>query len=176
MCPLKTKTEKTMASLDMRVAATLAVPAFALAGCSVVPVAPDGTPLYPVPRNTPFVRVPAPIVPVPAPSSTVANARMSTVLTARRYPANEPAARSGMITGTVTNLMTGKGRFPMEFHGEILSGEATRVQGDEKRGVANAYGDRRSCMRCDYPMSLPYRSAGSCTLSSGEKYTVHLGG
>ena len=101
---------------------------------------------------------------------------MPTMLNARLYPANDLATQTGMMSGTVTNMMTGKGRFQLDYRGELLTGEATRVSGDERRGVANAYGTRGTYMSCDYKMNTPYQGAGSCTLSNGAKYEVHLGG
>lgn len=164
----------------MRLAVALAVPTIALSGCYVIPVAPDGTPIYPaVPVGVP---APALAVPAPAPYASVAPAPgvaaapYPTVLTARLYPSNDLAARHGMITGTVTNMMTGKGRFQMEYRGEVLVGEATRVDGDERRGVANAYGPQGTYMNCEYRMTTPRQGTGSCTLSNGERYSVHLGG
>lgn len=173
-----------MNTVSKRLVAALALPTIALAGCYVIPVAPDGTPIYPaVP-----IGVPAPAIVVPAPGVAPAHAYApgappaaavapsSAVLTARLYPANEQAAHEGMITGTVTNMMTGKGRFQMEYKGELLTGEATRVHGDERRGVASAYGPRGTFMSCDYQMTTPYQGAGTCTMSNGAKYSVHLGG
>jgi hypothetical protein len=72
-------------------------------------------------------------------------------------------------------MMTGKGRFQLDYRGEILTGEATRVSGDERRGVASAYGSRGTYMSCEYRMNTPYQGAGTCTLGNGAKYEVHLG-
>ena len=99
-----------------------------LAGCYVLPYAPDGQPPtpYPYPYTYPYSGAPwpAPVASAPAPL----------VLAARLYPANELAARTGVLSGTVTNLMNGKGRFQLQLRGETLQGEATRVDGDQKRG------------------------------------------
>jgi len=156
-----------MGSNSTRLATAIAAPAIVLAGCYIVPIAPDGTPMYPVPyAPPPQAGVAPPVVyggPAPA------------VLQARLYPANDIAIQTGMITGTVTNMMTGKGRFQMDYKGELLSGEATRVSGDERRGVASAYGPRGTYMSCEYRMSSPYQGAGSCTMSTGAQYQVHLG-
>ena len=100
---------------------------------------------------------------------------MPSLLQARLYPSNEVASQSGMLSGTVTNMMTGKGRFQLQYQGEVLVGEATRVQGDERGGVANAYGARGTYMNCSYRMTTPYQGTGTCTLSTGATYTVHLG-
>ena len=135
----------------------------ALTGCYVVPVAPDGTPLHGAALTVQVA--PAPVYATPAPS----------VLQARLYPSNEAATQSGMLAGTVTNMMTGKGRFHLVYQGETLVGEATRVPGDDRAGVANAYGQRGTYMNCSYRMTSPYQGTGTCTLSTGATYSVHLG-
>ena len=159
-----------MQSVSKRLAVAAALPALALTGCYVVPLAPDGTPVYPYSYSAP----PYGATVVPA-RPYVAAPPAAAMLNARLYPTNEIATETGMMTGTVTNMMTGKGRFQLDYKGEILSGEATRVSGDDKRGVANAYGSRGTYMSCDYKMSTPYQGAGSCTMSNGAKYEVHLG-
>ena len=157
-----------MGSNSTRLAVAIAVPAIVLTGCYIVPIAPDGTPMYPVPYALPPQ---AGVAPPPA----VYGAPAPAVLHARLYPANDIATQTGMITGTVTNMMTGKGRFQLDYKGELLSGEATRVSGDERRGVASAYGVRGTYMSCEYRMSSPYQGAGNCTMSTGAQYQVHLG-
>jgi len=100
---------------------------------------------------------------------------MPAVLNVRAYPANDSAAQTGVLTGTVTNMMTGKGRFQFNIHGEVLTGEATRVSGDERRGIASAFGNRGTSVRCEYQMNTPLQGAGTCTLSNGAQYTIHIG-
>lgn len=152
-----------------RLAVALAVPTTMLSGCYIIPLAPDGTPVYPLPY------APPPQAGVASPHSVVYGGPAPAVLQARLYPANDVATQTGMITGTVTNMMTGKGRFQMDYRGELLSGEATRVSGDERRGVASAYGPRGTYMNCEYRMNTPYQGAGTCTVSTGAQYQVHLG-
>ena len=172
-----------------------------LAGCVVVPVASDGTPIYPlaapvypvvpVPTVTPDLqplpgRSGRPPLPVPPPQSPApasaglpigpAGPSAPASLQARLYPANDVATEVGMLSGTVTNMMTGKGFFQLNYKGEILSGEATRVPGDERRGLANAYGQHGTFMTCDYRMTTPYLGTGTCSLSNGAQYQVHIGG
>ena len=156
-----------MVGISNQLAAALTGATIVLTGCYVVPLAPDGTPVYsyPYPVSPHAAVAPAPVLgPVP------------TVLQARLYPANDIASQTGMFAGTVTNLMTGKGRFQMEYQGELLSGEATRVPGNERRGVASAYGSRGTYMTCEYRMTSAYQGAGVCTMSTGARYQVHLGG
>ena len=166
-----------MPSVSKRLAVAVAAPALALTGCYVVPIAPDGTPVYPYSYNTSYSYNAPPYAAAMVPARpAVAGPPPAALLNARLYPVNEAATETGMMTGTVTNMMTGKGRFQLDYKGELLTGEATRVSGDERSGVANAYGSRGTYMSCEYKMSSPYQGAGLCTLSNGAKYEVHLGG
>jgi len=159
--------------ISKRLALAVTVPAFALAGCYIVPVGPDGQPVY-VPGQPVYVPVqPAPIPgQVATPPSFPAQPR---VLHARLYPENDVASRTGMVSGTVTNMMTGKGRFQLSYAGELLTGEATRVSGDERKGIASAYGATGSFMSCEYQMHTPLQGAGTCMFSDGARYKVHIG-
>jgi hypothetical protein len=143
-----------------------------LSGCYIVPVrGPDGTVMY---DHYPLPPVGAPMpMAVPGPA---AAGQMPAVLTARLYPSNDQAAQSGIVSGTVTNMMTGKGRFQVNYMGEVLTGEATRVSNEDKRGVASAYSPRGTYMSCDYQMTTPYQGTGDCRFSNGATYTLHLGG
>lgn len=145
-------------------AGLLGLPALALSGCYVVPVAPDGTPYYPGPVAVAVAPPPGTAPPAPA------------VLNVRLYPANDLATPGGILVGTVTNLMGGRGRFQFNYQGETLVGEATRVSGDERRGIASAYGQKGTHASCEYQMSTTTQGAGHCTFSNGAKYNVHIGG
>jgi hypothetical protein len=151
-----------------RLAVALAFPALALAGCYVVPIEPDGHYAHVVPG--PVVVPPGAVPPV-----VVHGGPGIAALPVRLYPANDLANQTGVLSGTVTNLMSGKGRFQFNYQGELLAGEATRVSGDERRGVASAYGPRGTYASCEYQMNTPYQGAGSCTFSNGAKYQVHIG-
>lgn len=145
-----------------RIAIALAAPLFGLSGCYVVPVAPDGTPIRAVPVAAPPSNAPTPALPA--------------VMQARLYPANDIASRSGILSGTVTNMMTGKGRLQLPYRGEMLVGEATRVADDERRGVASAVGANGTFMSCEYQMRTPVQGSGICTFSDGARYQAHIGG
>lgn len=178
-----------MSSSSRRVLVVGAVAAVSLNGCYVVPVASDGSPIYPAAAVYPAIAVPTVqgpgpnfLAPVPGRSARTAAASADPAgpavpapLQARLYPSNEVATETGMLSGTVTNMMTGKGMFQLNDRGEILSGEATRVPGDERRGIANAYGQRGTYMNCDYRMTTPYQGTGTCNLSTGAQYQVHIG-
>ena len=98
-----------------------------------------------------------------------------TTLYARLYPMNDIATENGMVSGTVTSLMNGKGRFQVVYRGEPLTGEATRVSGEERKGVASAWGSNGTFMSCEYQMLSYVRGAGTCNFSDGAKYQVHVG-
>jgi hypothetical protein len=137
-----------------------------LAGCYVVPVGPDGNYAIYIPTHPP--------APVPG-GPTQATSSIPKVLQARLYPDNDLATQTGMVSGTVTNMMTGKGRFQLQYAGELLTGEATRVSGDDRKGVASAWGPSGSFMSCEYQMSSPLQGAGTCSFSNGARYKVHIG-
>ena len=181
-----------------------ALGAAGLSGCVMVPVASDGTPIYPIYPGSaavyPGIVVPVPTVqgpgpnylaPVPGRSSHAAAAPSyappglefpaqagplaPAALQARLYPSNEVATETGLLSGTVTNMMTGKGVFQLNYRGEILTGEATRVSNDERRGVASAFGQGGLSMTCEYQMKDQRQGAGTCNFSNGARYQVHIG-
>ena len=161
-----------------------AIPA-ALSGCYMVPVSPEQ-----VDRLTLLLdqaqraqtasapkTVPGPVAAAPAlkevPPGAAAPTPMS--LPARLYPLNDIATENGMVSGTVTSMMNGKGRFQVVYRGEPLTGEATRVSGEERKGVASAWGPNGTFMSCEYQMMSYVRGAGTCNFSDGAKYQVHVG-
>jgi hypothetical protein len=156
-------------------AAALAVSA-SLSGCYVIPVAPDGSPAWSPgavwgPGTTPAPGTAA----ASQPGAPAQRPAVPATLQAKLYPANDLATQTGVVNGTVTNMMSGKGRFLLDYRGELLSGEATRVSGDARKGVASAYSPGGSYMSCEYQMSSPYQGAGTCTFSNGARYQVHIG-
>ncbi|MDS4013934.1 MAG: hypothetical protein RKP46_06195 [Candidatus Accumulibacter sp.] len=149
--------------------------ALALPACYVVPATgPDGT------VNYGYYPLPPPGTPMPTPpAGTVSPGTPATVspatLTVRLYPANERATKTGVVSGTVANMMSGKGRFVVNYEGEVLSGEATRVSNDDKRGVASAFSSGGMYMSCEYHMNTPYQGTGTCSFANGAKYQMHIG-
>jgi hypothetical protein len=158
----------------LKIAAALCTSTLALAGCYVVPVVdPQGNVQnyhYPLPPTGVPVAVAPGSYPVPAPGGA-----LPAVLNARLYPDNDLASRTGVVTGTVANMMNGKGRFQIQYGNEILTGEATRVSNDERKGIASAYGASGSFMSCEYQMNSPRQGAGTCTFSNGARYKLHVG-
>src|SRR5687768_16293751 len=125
----------------------------AISGCYVIPICTDGSPAWPPGAVWgPGVTQQAGAQPQAPPTSAqpMSRAGAPATLQARLYPANDIATQTGVVSGTVTNIMGGKGRFILDYRGEVLSGEATRVSGDERKGVASAYGAGGSYMSCEY--------------------------
>ena len=151
----------------VRTTMALGLAAIMVSACYVVPVrGTDGNIVY-----QPYV-LPPPGAPLPGATS----GATPQVLSAKLSPANDLATPTGVVVGTVANMMTGKGRFQVNYMGEVLTGEATRVSNDERRGVASAFSPKGTYMSCEYQMSTPYQGAGTCTFSNGAKYQLHVGG
>ena len=148
--------------------ATLIVAA-GLTGCYVLPIGPDGQPVYPAYTGYPAT------VQHPYPTAVAPMMAMPTVLQARLYPVNDAAAQTGMLSGSITAMPGGKGHFQLNYRGEILTGEATRVSNDERRGVASAFGQGGLSMTCEYQMKDQRQGAGTCNFSNGARYQVHIG-
>ncbi|HWS76225.1 MAG TPA: hypothetical protein VN324_13890 [Quisquiliibacterium sp.] len=148
-----------------------------LAACYVVPMrTPDGRIIY---QHYPLPPVDSVAPGMPAPGGVPAPAAgpvAPATLPVRLYPSNDVATRTGVITGSVTNMMTGKGVFNVSYQGEVLTGEATRVSNEERRGVASAFSPKGLFMSCEYQMNTPYQGAGTCTFSTGAAYQMHIGG
>ena len=162
----------------LKLATALCASTLALSACYVVPVVdPHGNiqyGTYPLlPAGTPIVPPPPPYGGIP--NAGIPNTAFPVVLNARLYPDNDIATQTGVVTGTVANMMTGKGRFQLQYGAEVLTGEATRVSNDERKGIASAYGSSGSFMSCEYQMNNPRLGAGTCTFSNGARYKLHVG-
>jgi hypothetical protein len=125
-----------------------------LAGCYVVPLN------HPI-HNQSHAVVVAPELPVQ--------------LQARLYPTNDLASSTGVISGQVTNMLNGKGKFTIGYGGELLNGEATRI-GSTRNGIANAAGSRGVYVNCNYTLTNSSQGNGTCEFSTGARYNLHLGG
>ena len=138
-----------------------AAAAAALSGCYVVPI-------NPAPGQPGYVPPPAPVVMPAAPPAPV-------VFTARLYPANDQAVRHGMVGGVVTNDLNGRGTFNANIQGESFVGEATRKAGSSREGLASGAGNRGSYLSCQYTMNSATLGTGTCRLSDGAQFTMHVG-
>ncbi len=157
---------------NLKLSAALSLSVLTLAGCYVVPVVdPQGNVQY---QHYPLPPAGAPMAVSPG-GYQAPGTPFATVLNARLYPDNDLATHTGVVTGTVANMMTGKGRFQLQYGGEILTGEATRVSNDERKGIASAYGSSGSYMSCEYQMVNPRQGAGTCSFSNGARYKLHIG-
>jgi hypothetical protein len=128
----------------------------ALTACYVVPMQPGPA---------------AMVVPAGAPAPTVPLG-----MSARLYPANELATPYGMVSATVSNDLNGRGHFQTQIAGESFTGEATRMAGSAREGVANGTGSRGSFLACRYTMNSPTLGTGQCRLSNGAQFSMHVGG
>jgi hypothetical protein len=140
-----------------------ALAATALSGCVVVPVdSRTGQPIgYTNTRNAAPAAPTAPVAPL--------------TITARLYPLNDLANRAGMLTATVVDKHGGRGTFSVSYLGDMLQGEATRVEGGQ-RGVANGFGSKGVNAQCDYVITGPGIGTGACVFSDGAHYQMHFGG
>ena len=136
--------------------ATLLAATAVLGGCYVVPIQTQ----------------PASVVHYPPPAPMPAG---PVTFTARLYPANEAAAPFGMVVAVVTNDMNGRGRFSTQIGGENFSGEATRVAGSSRQGLANGAGHRGGYINCRYTMNSDTMGTGNCSMASGAAFTMHVG-
>jgi hypothetical protein len=127
-----------------------------LTGCYVVP-------MYPHSPSTVAGPTAAPAAPGPV------------TFAARLYPANESAAVYGTVMASVTNDLNGRGHFSTNINGESFSGEATRVANSSRDGVANGAGQRGSYINCRYTMNSPTLGTGTCRLSNGAMFSMHVG-
>jgi hypothetical protein len=152
------------------IAAAMMLTGVTLTGCYVVPVQPDGRPAYQggvIVAPTPPVAVAPVIAPPPAPA-TIAHLRL--------YPSNDSASRIGVVSGQVVNLLDGRGQFSVTVGDETFTGEATRTPARSNSGIASAAGSRGGFLSCQYNMSSTTQGIGTCKLSSGAEFRMHIGG
>ncbi|HUQ74079.1 MAG TPA: hypothetical protein VM183_05075 [Burkholderiales bacterium] len=164
----------------------------AVSGCYVLPIGSkdvdklvrlmeQSQPALNAPPSTPQFSQgmrPPPLAPAPAPAPAAQGAtqpRTIASLPARLYPINDVATEIGMVAGTITSLSEGKARLQFNYRGESLIGEATRVSGDDRKGVATAWAPSGAFMTCEYQMSSQAHGAGTCNFSDGARYQVHVG-
>ncbi|HWA36772.1 MAG TPA: hypothetical protein VG873_02820 [Burkholderiales bacterium] len=149
-----------------------------LSGCYVVPIDP---------------RVP-PATYEPGTSPAFVPAALPVMLQARLYPLNETAGKMGPLSATVMDSANGRASFSLNYAGELMQGEASRVAADNpgfgnvhrevygqghmpkgQRGIASAASPRGVYVNCEYALSAPNRGTGACLFSNGAKYQLHFG-
>lgn len=137
-----------------------------MAGCVVVPLDPKtGHPVYPPSTATTVVVQPAP----GATSAPIAHS-----WTVRLYPLNAEASKSGVLLAQVMDRLDGRGSFSLNYRGETLQGESTRVAG--QRGLANAAAPSGLSAQCEYQITGARIGTGSCQFSDGARWQMHFGG
>ncbi len=181
----------------LRSRALLAVPllaAAALSACVIVPLDPKtGQPYGHAPQpQVVVVQQPAPNAATPAPTPVP----LWTAVQARLYPVNDAARGAGLLQATVIDNGVGRGSFTVNYQGQAMQGEATRVdrnypgfgqilsqvqggsgwaQAAGQRGIANAANASNS-MRCEYLFTAPGQGTGACVVNDGARYQIHFGG
>ena len=175
---------------SLLVASTVAFTAATLSACVVVPIDPRTGQPYPYPESARHT-----VVVAPAALATGAPPQQS-VFSARLYPLNVQANQGGLLNATVIDRHTGRGSVTMNYLGDTLQGEATRVDGaysgfgrihaevlgtaprfaSGQRGIANAFGARGVNAQCEYVITGPALGTGVCLFSDGAKYQLHFGG
>lgn len=138
-----------------------------LSACYVVPMQPTAGAPVQSPSSAMQSTQPS-MMPPPSDPIITFNARM--------YPANDLAAKYGMVSGTVSNDTHGRGIFSTVIQGESYTGEATRSAGSNRDGVANGAGNKGGWIRCSYRMNSSTLGTGQCELHNGARFTMHLGG
>jgi hypothetical protein len=146
-----------IAAVKASVPLLLSCGVLSLSGCYVVPM--DLRTGQPVPVQT------SPTLPPPGPIT----------FPVRLYPANDQAARFGVVNATVTNDLNGRGTFNANINGEAFVGEATRSGQASRNGVASGAGNKGSFLSCTYTMNNPTQGTGQCKLSDGALFTMHIG-
>jgi hypothetical protein len=111
---------------------------------------------------------------VQAPISLATIAPTQIVLSARLYPSNDIAATFGMLNGSVTNQLNGRGEIMVVQGDELYRGEATRDINQSRNGTANGVGNKGGYMTCNYAMNHQTQGTGSCKFSNGAVYRFHL--
>lgn len=163
-----------------------------LCACVVVPMDPK--------TGQPYGHTPQPpvvVVQPPAPAtSPAAAAPQWQAVQARLYPVNDTARSAGILQATVLDNGAGRGSFTVNYQGQALQGEATRVdrhypgfgqimnqvqggvnwaQAAGQRGIANA-ANLSNSMRCEYLFTAPSQGTGACVVNDGARYQIHFGG
>ncbi len=150
------------------VIAAITLTSIAVTGCYVVPVQPDGRPYPGQVIVSPQPVVAAPVFAPPPAAPALANLRL--------YPTNDAASRVGVVSGQVVNMLDGRGQFSVTVGAETFTGEATRTPNKSNAGVASGAGSRGGFLTCQYTMSSPTQGVGTCSLSSGAEFRMHIGG
>ena len=81
-----------------------------------------------------------------------------------------------MVHAVVTNDLHGRGTFQASIQGENFVGEATRKAGSSREGLASGAGTRGGYLSCQYSMNSSTMGMGSCRLSNGALFSMHVGG
>ncbi len=141
---------------NLKLITLASITTLALSACYVVPI-----------NQYPQGAAPTSAASVAAPSSVV--------LSARLYPANDLAAPYGVLNGSVTNHLNGRGEIVVVQADELFRGEATRDVNNPRSGIANGAGNKGGYMNYSYTLNSASQGTGTCKFSNGAVYRFHLG-
>jgi len=167
-------------------ALSVAAAAAGLVACVVVPLDPRTGQPYAVPASPAPASLPVATAPIAPQPSTLA---------VRLYPLNAEASKAGLLQAVVIDGHGGRGTFSVNYLGDTLQGESTRVDNgyaafgrlhDEvlgrsprsysgARGIANGYGSRGVSAQCEYVITGPGIGTGVCLFSDGARWQMHFG-
>lgn len=105
-------------------------------------------------------------------ATTVATPQAMT-LQARLYPSNEVAQRTGAAQATVAINQSGHGTFTSYIGGEQFTGDATRAL-NSRSGKANGASASGRYINCEYTMNSNTVGMGTCKMSTGATYSMHV--
>ena len=94
-------------------------------------------------------------------------------LQARLYPSNEVAQRTGAAQATVAINQSGHGTFTSYIGGEQFTGDATRTL-NSRSGKANGVSATGRYINCEYTMNSNTVGTGTCKMSTGAIYNMHI--
>jgi len=173
----------------------VAVATLALGACYVVPIDPrTGQPYPTTPSRESAV---SPGYPVTAsPPAIASQPPMPSLVPVRLYPLNAQANKGGLLQAQVVDNNAGRGTFSVPYLGDMLQGEASRVDAGHpgfgivhqqvlgasprtvsgRRGIANAHGSRGVNAQCEYVLTGSGTGTGVCQFSDGAHYQMHFGG
>lgn len=106
-------------------------------------------------------------------TATTAVVPQSNTLQARLYPTNEMAQRYGSVNATVSIDQNGHGVFNAYIGGEQFTGDATRAL-NSRTGKANGSSASGRYIACDYSMNSATLGTGTCKMSTGAVFSMHI--
>ncbi len=99
----------------------------------------------------------------------------STRLSGRMYPSNQRANAYGVGTASIVRERANHAVFTANLSGKTFTGEATRSASHPKQGTANGTSSDGLYLNCQYEMNTAVRGSGTCRVSDGATFSIHIG-